>query len=147
MFRKSNFESSKINDSSLLNSGHRQCDDGSRNVPNLVESTEEPGVFHNKITNETVITYRGTSSLKDIKPDTHMLFGTEMNTERYSRSEEVYKETVEKYGLPNLTVVGHSVGGNLALNIGGKYDVQSVSFTTGVPRACLASVAQHLLPM
>ena len=87
-------------------------------------SSEEHSIFHNQKTGETVITYRGTTNLDDVKTDSNIALGNEKNTKRYERSEEVFLKTKEKYGNDNIVVTGHSLGANQSLNICEKYNVK-----------------------
>ena len=94
-------------------------------------STEEHSVFYNETTNETVISYRGTTNLNDVKTDSHIFLGREKNTERYKRSEEVFEKTKNKYGN-NIIVTGHSLGGGISSHIGEKYDVEGHHYNPGL---------------
>jgi len=94
-------------------------------------STEEHSVFHNTTTNETVIAYRGTTNLDDVKTDSHILMGKEKNTERYERSEAVYEKTREKYD-GSITTTGHSLGGGISLHIAEKYDTRGYHYNPAI---------------
>jgi len=89
-------------------------------------STQEHSVFHNPKTKETVISYRGTTNLDDVKTDSHIALGREKNTQRYKRSEEVFEKTRDKYGN-NITTTGHSLGGGISLHISEKIRYKGVS--------------------
>lgn len=94
-------------------------------------STQEHSIFHNKTTNETVIAYRGTTNLDDVKTDSHILMGREKNTERYKQSEDVFEKTKDKYG-GDITTTGHSLGGGISLHISEKYDVKGHHFNPAI---------------
>ena len=94
-------------------------------------STKEHSIFHNTTTNETVIAYRGTTNLDDIKTDSHILMGREKNTERYKRSEAVYEKTREKYD-GSITTTGHSLGGGLSIHVAEKYDVEGYHYNPAI---------------
>ncbi len=94
-------------------------------------STEEHSVFHNTTTNETVIAYRGTTNLEDVKTDSHILMGREKNTERYKRSEAVYEKTREKYD-GSISTTGHSLGGGASLHVAEKYDTRGYHYNPAI---------------
>ena len=95
-------------------------------------STEEHSVFFNKTTNETVISYRGTTNLGDVKTDSHILMGREKHTQRYQNSEAVYEKTRDKYRSSVITTTGHSLGGGISLHIAEKYDIQGHHFNPAI---------------
>ena len=95
-------------------------------------STEEHSIFHNTSTGETVISFRGTSNLSDVKTDSHIALGREKHSERYKNSEKVYTDVSQKYRQDGITVVGHSLGGGIALHIGEKYDVASRTYNPAI---------------
>lgn len=94
-------------------------------------STEEHSVFHNTTTNETVISYRGSTNLDDVKTDSHILMGREKNTERYKRSEAVYENTRNKYD-GTITTTGHSLGAGVSLHISEKYDTRGYHYNPAI---------------
>jgi hypothetical protein len=94
-------------------------------------STEEHSVFHNTTTNETVIAYRGTTNLDDVKTDSHILMGREKNTQRYERSEAVYENTRDKYD-GTITTTGHSLGGGISLHIAERYDTRGYHYNPAI---------------
>ena len=95
-------------------------------------STAEASVFHSKRSGETVIAYRGTATLADIRTDGFVLHGRENTTDRYRAAERTYDATVEKYGRGNLTLTGHSLGGGLALHVAELHDLPSYTFNPAV---------------
>jgi len=98
-------------------------------------TTKNHTIFHNPKTRETVISYRGTDpkNLSDLKTDANIMMGTEKQTKRLKEAEEVFHDTVEKYGNKrDIVVTGHSLGGNQSLHIGEKFDVESHSFNPAV---------------
>ena len=97
-----------------------------------VLSSPEASVFHDKATGETVVAYRGTTTLKDVQTDAFVLVGRENTTERYRAAERLYGAVVKKYGPTNVTLVGHSLGGGLALHVAETYDVSSYTFNPAV---------------
>jgi putative lipase involved disintegration of autophagic bodies len=80
-------------------------------------STEEHSIFHDKNTKETIISYRGTTNMKDVITDSQILVSREENTDRYKKSQEIFDRVAEKYGKDNIAVTGHSLGGGVALHI------------------------------
>jgi hypothetical protein len=95
-------------------------------------STEEHSVFFNTTTNEVVISFRGTTTLDDVKTDSHILMSREKNTERYKRSEDVFEKTQVKYMESEITTTGHSLGGGVSLHISEKYDVQGHHYNPAI---------------
>jgi predicted esterase YcpF (UPF0227 family) len=106
-------------------------------------SSEEHSVFHNKNTKETVIAYRGTVNKDDVKTDVHILLGNETSTDRFKRSDDVFQKTENKYGQENIVVVGHSLGGGIALTLGEKHDVQSHVYNPAISATQTFSKEHH----
>ena len=89
-------------------------------------------MYHNKKTNKTIISYRGTdpTNLEDLHNDAHILRGTQATTDRYKRSEKLYDDVKKKYNS-DITSVGHSLGGNISEHIARKKGGKASSFNTG----------------
>ena len=60
---------------------------------------------------KAVIANAGTSSIADWWNNKNILFGNYDKTARYKEVEDVQKKAIEKYGLHNITNVGHSQSG------------------------------------
>jgi len=98
-------------------------------------SNDKHSVFHNSLTGETVISYKGTNPthIDDLYTDLQIaqLFTNEDNTHRFKESEKVYEETKLKYGSVNA-IASHSLGGTIALHVSNKYNVDSYVFNPGI---------------
>lgn len=95
-------------------------------------SGKKHAVYHNKNTNKTIISYRGTdpTDAEDLYNDAHILKGTQATTDRYKRSEKLYDDVASKYGS-NITATGHSLGGNISEHIARKKGAKAETFNTG----------------
>ena len=74
-------------------------------------------VYNNPLTNQTIVSHRGTASLKDWGTDGLMAVGIE-NTNRFKHSKKIQKEAEKKYGKDNISTVGHSLGARLSEKYG-----------------------------
>ena len=84
-------------------------------------STLDDAVLHNKLTGETVISFRGTTSniketkafLKDWEVNSKIMFNPKSaeNTRRMKNAFSNTENVISKYGKDNVKVVGHSQGG------------------------------------
>jgi hypothetical protein len=105
-------------------------------------STADNVVLHNPITKETCISFRGTtddfsrtkSFFSDWKTNSKIALNPKSaeNTKRFKQAFTDTEKTIEKYGKENLTVSGHSQGGNLSSLIGQRYDIESHSFQPAI---------------
>lgn len=105
-------------------------------------STADNVVLHNPITKETCISFRGTtddfsrtkSFLSDWKTNSKIAFNPKSaeNTKRFKQAFTDTEKTIAKYGKENLTIAGHSQGGNLSSLIGQRYDIESHSFQPAI---------------
>jgi hypothetical protein len=77
-------------------------------------STDRVKVYHNDTNNQTVIIYRGTLEWYDWGNNViYGLFGKTgyKLTGRFKEAKRVFDATVKKYGIENITTLGHSQGG------------------------------------
>lgn len=90
--------------------------------------------LHDKDSNKTVISFRGTSTSDlehDLTTDLAIATGTENISDRFKRSEKILLNAMEEYGRDNITLVAHSLGGTIALNLGKKHDLEVHAFNPG----------------
>lgn len=86
---------------------------GYRLDPDL--SSRKQKVLYNKKDNKFVLTVAGTSSPHDIFQTNPMVaLGKTTQTKRFKHSQDTYDKTVTKYPSAHGTVVGHSLGGDIA---------------------------------
>lgn len=72
-------------------------------------STDENQVYHNNLTNQTVVNLRGTEgTVKDWTNNLYGAVGLYKSTDRYKRAEDVKNAAISKYG--KVSVVSHSQG-------------------------------------
>ena len=116
----------------LLNASYAE------NPPNNIDdfildktlSTKHVKVYHNPQNEQTVIAHRGTKEWYDWGNNIiYGLFGKKgyKLTPRFKESERVHKATVAKYGVKNLSTIGHSQGG-IASEILGQEGKEIITF-------------------
>ena len=116
----------------LLNASYAE------NPPNNIDdfildktlSTKHVKVYHNPQNKQTVIAHRGTKEWYDWGNNIiYGLFGKKgyKLTPRFKESERVHKATVAKYGVKNLSTIGHSQGG-IASEILGQEGKEIITF-------------------
>lgn len=86
-------------------------------------SDAEHVVLFNPGTGETVVSFRGTTSAADWATDAHYLWGSEAQTARFKRSEELMERVMAQYDPMRLKVTGHSLGGGISSYIAEKYNL------------------------
>jgi len=97
-------------------------------------STLDDVVLHNKITGETIVSYRGTAVAQDWVTNAKIAFtpNAGQSSKRYANAEQVLFKVMVKYGKEKLKVLGHSQGGGVSSYLGQKFDVESHSFNPAV---------------
>jgi hypothetical protein len=88
------------------------------------------GLYHNKTDNKTVYAVRGTHTLGDIKTDFMSIAGKLRDTDRFKNNLNFINRTLDKHGLSagNAELSGHSLGGNLSVELGYDYGMKSHVF-------------------
>ena len=76
-------------------------------------------VYHDPVTNKTVVANRGTksTSLRDWSNNVLYAVGLYDKTGRYKQAEDTQKKAIEKYGKESITNVGHSQGAIITRNL------------------------------
>lgn len=74
-------------------------------------SSKKNKVYVNPKTKEVVVSNAGTSSASDWANNPSIAFGTYKKTDRYKDAEAVQRKAIAKYGIDNITNVGHSQSG------------------------------------
>ena len=95
-------------------------------------SNKNNHVYVNELEKKFIHNVKGTNpfSVDDIKTDVLLAFGKLKDTDRYKDSKRVLNEAKQKYKGYNTTVVGHSLGSQIANNIASKDD-KVVSYNGG----------------
>ncbi|CAL6396255.1 unnamed protein product [Bathycoccus prasinos] len=105
-------------------------------------STLDDAVLHNKLTGETVISFRGTTSniketkafLKDWEVNSKIMFNPKSaeNTRRMKNAFSNTENVISKYGKDNVKVVGHSQGGYVSSSIAQKMDLEGHHYNPAI---------------
>lgn len=77
-------------------------------------SNNESRVYFKPEDNDLLVSYRGTTNLKDVGTDAYILFGGLKTTNRFKNSQKTLDAAKDKYKDANTTIIGHSLGGSLA---------------------------------
>ena len=91
-------------------------------------SNDEVSVFVNRITNEVVVSYRGTSSIKDVGTDLMVLTSTERLSGRVRSSLKLMEQVLRKYTGFKVISTGHSLGGFLSRIVSNSFGLESHNF-------------------
>ena len=75
-------------------------------------------VYHNPISNETVVAHRGTKGAKDWGNNLAYTVGLYNTTNRYKEGKRVQERAEKKYGKKNISTLGHSQGAVLSRKLG-----------------------------
>eukprot|EP00976_Prorocentrum_cordatum_P101211 1192530-Prorocentrum_minimum.AAC.3 len=120
------------------------------NVPGLSNfkldkelSTKKNSVFVDNITGEVVISYKGTNptNFEDLYDDLQIIRSQENHTSRFKQAENLYTSVKNKYGKNNIKIVGHSLGGAIAMHVGEANDIETHSFNPGI--SALRTLESH----
>ncbi|CAL6295170.1 unnamed protein product [Bathycoccus prasinos] len=105
-------------------------------------STLDDAVLHNKLTGETVISFRGTTSniketkafLKDWEVNSKIMFNPKSaeNTRRMKNAFSNTENVINKYGKDNVKVVGHSQGGYVSSSVAQKLDLEGHHYNPAI---------------
>lgn len=80
-------------------------------------SNELVQVYKNSNSNQAIVVHRGTASKDDIITDSKLLFGFR-NGNRYKYSRNIQQKAEALYGSNNVTTIGHSLGADIANEVG-----------------------------
>lgn len=84
-------------------------------------------VLHNSITNETVISYRGTQKLSDWHTNIQAATSIETHSPLVKSAIKTANSVVAKYGTENIAVTGHSMGGMRSLEVAHTLDAKGIN--------------------
>ena len=87
------------------------------------------GIAYDSSTKSMII--KGTSSAQDVWDDLKIPFHMTEQSDRYQQAENVYLQLVNQ-GLPVDTVIGHSLGGSVALQLAKNYGLESRTYAAPV---------------
>ena len=91
-------------------------------------SNDEVSTFVNRITNEVVVAYRGTTNLKDVGTDLMILSSTERLSFRVRSSLKLMEQVLRKYRGFKVVSTGHSIGSFLSRIVANTFGLESHNF-------------------
>ena len=114
-------------------------------------SNQDVAVYHNPKTEKTIVSWRGTSQVRDLKPDLGIALSRFANTKRFAEADEKLQEVVNKYGIENIRLSGHSLAGKIAQDLGVKYGIRTDTFNAGstplgISRDIINTISCNILP-
>jgi hypothetical protein len=82
-------------------------------------SSQRVKVYIHPQTKQAYVVHRGTASIQDVGNDLKMALGFDISgSNRVKHAKEVQKKTEKKYGVDNVTTIGHSLGAKIASDVG-----------------------------
>ena len=94
-------------------------------------------VFINK-KGKVIVSFRGTAEKADLKTDLKIV-GRSRADSRFKDAEKLTQSLIKKYGVKNVTVAGHSLGGTIARYVSSKTGVSGTVFNAGASPSELGS--------
>jgi len=91
-------------------------------------SNEEVSTFVNRITQEVVVAYRGTSNIKDVGTDLMVLTSTERLSFRVRSSLKLMERVLRKYQGFKVVSTGHSLGSLLSRIVSNSFGLESHNY-------------------
>ncbi len=106
----------------LLNESYRIKDKTNANIDDryILDnelSTNKTKVYIDKNTNDIAMVNRGTSDFNDVLTDTKLLFGYK-DKSRFGEARDILNKVKQKYTDKNIDVIGHSLAGAIAEDLG-----------------------------
>lgn len=87
-------------------------------------STNSDRIYYNPTNKKVLMSFRGTKNLiNDLPTDLSILTGNIKESDRYKTANLKYNKAKEKYNKDSIIMVGHSLGGSLASQIGTNNDI------------------------
>lgn len=93
-------------------------------------SNDNQQIYYNAEKQKVINTVAGTHNLRDVITDGYIITGGLKHTSRYREADRVLKKAKEKYSPKETTVIGHSLGGTIASDIGGAED-KIITYNSG----------------
>lgn len=111
--------------------------DGYDYKPNL--STDDVAVYEeinpdtkmNPHLRKAIVSFRGTSKSRDIRPDIGIAGNRFKNTDRYKSDKAQLDKILGLYGKDKVRLTGHSLGSTVATTLGQEYGIRTDGFNTG----------------
>ena len=94
-------------------------------------SDERVKVYHDPLTNHTVVAHRGSAEARDWWENAKYAFGIEQG-KGWEHSKNIQRQAEQKYGTENLTTIGHSKGALHAQKFGKKGDIVTLNKPVGL---------------
>jgi hypothetical protein len=89
---------------------------------------------------DVILAIRGTIlEAHDLVADLALAYGFRSLIPRFSRAKKVCKLAIKKYGKPVVSVVGHSIGGAIVIDLSRKFDLPGTAFQPGTALIGLGS--------
>ena len=112
-----------------LNSAQEYLDNNHLKYTIDTELSNVQGLVVTDAEGKVSVIYRGTekTNINDIYTDTRILFGIEQGTSHFNNAYIQMDQVISKYGKPS-EIVGYSLGGNKAIYVGDKYNIQTTTF-------------------
>ena len=101
-------------------------------VPDPTISDNRVKVYHNVRLNHTVVAHRGSQTLSDWVENAAYSIGIKKGS-NWSHSKKKQKEAENKYGIKNLTTIGHSKGALHAQEFGEHGDIVTSNKPVNIP--------------
>ena len=97
-------------------------------------SNEKATVYHNVISNQTVVSFKGTdlADSSDLKTDYNILRNNKENDLQFIETEKLFERVLDKYSNTHVVTTGHSKGGSQALWLAERHNLESHTFNAAI---------------